>query len=338
MEGSATAMRLLVFCTLLLAAACSRTPEPGPSPQQSSPAKLAESSPPPAGAAPFRFEAKGRIVAIGDLHGDLASTRQALRLAGAIDDKDHWVGGELTLVQTGDQLDRGDQEREILELLQRLTDEAKRAGGSVHVLNGNHEIMNVAADLRYVTAGGLKQFADFSGSSDAHPDLGRVPSDARGRYLAFAPGSTYARQLATRNVVSVVGDTVFSHAGVSLKYVRYGLGRLNDEVSRWMRGETREPPALITEQDSPVWTREYGGELTPEICQRVDVVLRELGVQRMVVGHTVQERGITSGCSGKVFRIDVGLSDYYGNKPTQVLELDAGRAAVLDAATSGKER
>ena len=35
----------------------------------------------------------GRIIALGDLHGDLNATRQALHLAGAIDESDHWVGG-----------------------------------------------------------------------------------------------------------------------------------------------------------------------------------------------------------------------------------------------------
>jgi hypothetical protein len=334
-EGCAARMRLLA--AFLLTLSCSRTPEPGPSAQQSAAAPLTPAAA-AVSAAPFRFVAPGRIVAIGDLHGDLGSTRQALRLAGAIDDKDHWIGGNLTVVQTGDQLDRGDQEREILDLLERLTGEAKQAGGSMHVLNGNHEIMNVAADLRYVTEAGLRQFADFGTSGAARPELRRVPDNARGRFLAFAPGSVYARKLAERNVAAIVGDTVFSHAGPSLKHVRYGLDRINREVSRWMRGETKEPPAIVTEQDSLVWTREYGAELTPDICARVEAVLRELGVQRMVVGHTVQERGISSGCGGKVFRIDVGLSDYYGDKPTQVLELDAGRTAVLDAAAMGKAR
>ena len=71
-----------------------------------------------------------RIVAIGDLHGDLDATRQALLLAGAIDENDHWVGGEMTVVQTGDQLDRDDQEQAILELLDRLQGEASQPEAS----------------------------------------------------------------------------------------------------------------------------------------------------------------------------------------------------------------
>ena len=87
------------------------------------------------------------------LHGDLEATRRALRLAGAIDASDHWIGGGLVVVQTGDQLDRGGDEPEITALLSRLAVEAVEAGGAVHVLNGNHELINVGLDFRYVTAG-----------------------------------------------------------------------------------------------------------------------------------------------------------------------------------------
>ncbi|MEO7163494.1 MAG: metallophosphoesterase [Bdellovibrionia bacterium] len=68
----------------------------------------------------FRFHAPGRIVAIGDLHGDFAATEGALRVAGAIDASNHWIGGNLVVVQTGDQIDRWDNDREILDFLSNL--------------------------------------------------------------------------------------------------------------------------------------------------------------------------------------------------------------------------
>ena len=99
-----------------------------------------------------------RIVAFGDVHGDLEAARGALRLAGAIDDQDHWIGGELVVVQTGDQLDGGDQEQEILDLFERLRIESEAAGGAFHALLGNHDLMNARLDLRYVTDGGYAEF------------------------------------------------------------------------------------------------------------------------------------------------------------------------------------
>jgi hypothetical protein len=56
-------------------------------------------------------------------------------------------------------------------------------------------------------------------------------------------------------------------------------------------------------------------------------VLGALGAKRMVVGHTVQQRGITDACEGTLWRIDVGLAAYYGG-PIEVLEI-AGEPRVL---------
>ena len=64
-------------------------------------------------------------------------------------------------------------------------------------------------------------------------------------------------------------------------------------------------------------------------------VLQQVGAKRLVVGHTVQKSGINSACGDKLFRIDVGLSAYYGDNPTQVLEIAGGRSRVL---TAGAER
>jgi hypothetical protein len=276
---------------------------------------------------PFRFPGADRIVAIGDLHGDLASAREALRLAGAIDNKDHWAGGKLVLVQVGDQLDRGDDEPEILRLLEQLAAEAQKSGGAVHVLNGNHELMNAAGDLRYVTEDGMRDYA--TAPLPDHFPAG-VPAEARGRFAAFAPGSELARKLAERNTITIVGETVFAHAGVLPKHVRYGVGRINDEVSRFLRGDAAQLPAVAASEDAPVWTRVYG-EPTPsaEACRDLDTVLATLSVKRMVVGHTPQQSGVSAACEGRVYRVDVGLSDYYGNNATQVLELTPSGAKVL---------
>jgi hypothetical protein len=110
---------------------------------------------------PTVLPAAARVVAIGDLHGDLDKARRAFRLAGLIDAADRWAGGAATVVQVGDVLDRGDQEVEIFYFLERLQREAARAGGAVHVLNGNHETMSVAGQFRYATRGGLAAFRTY---------------------------------------------------------------------------------------------------------------------------------------------------------------------------------
>ncbi|MEI9951120.1 MAG: metallophosphoesterase [Pseudomonadota bacterium] len=283
----------------------------------------------------FQLPAAERIVAIGDLHGDVSALRAALRLGGAIDDAGKWIGKSLVVVQTGDQLDRGDDEPQILDLFQRLRGEALAAGGAVHVLNGNHEVMNVQADFRYVTPDG---FHDFSAG---HPDAlhlqltaGLAP-EQRGRTAAFLPGGEMATRLSVQPVAIQIGANVFVHGGVLEQHVRYGLGRINQETREWMTGApTQKVPPSLSNQRAPIWVRDYSdGTPAVESCAELGRVLSALSAQRMVVGHTVQQQGINSACAGKVWRIDVGLSRFYGGKPS-VLEIRGDQLRPLSEATA----
>lgn len=318
-------MRLAGAClALALAAGCDRGHP------RDAPAKPAGSSAPAAAAAapalapacnlsavPHRVAMPKRLVAIGDLHGDLAATRAALRTAGAIDDRDRWIGGALVVVQTGDVLDRGDDEQAILDLIARLEGEAKAAGGALIMLLGNHELMSGAGDLRYVTPGGLSDFDDVAGLDTSK--YASVSERARKRIAALAPGGPYAKQLAAHNVIAIVGDTVFSHAGVLGDWATQ-VDAVNQSSRCWLDGQAggpENPPLAMTSTESPVWTRAIGADSAD--CAQVKSSLAALGVKRMVVGHTVQ-RSINAVCDDTVWRIDVGLAKLYGG-PIEVLEL-----------------
>jgi hypothetical protein len=253
-----------------------------------------------------------RLVAIGDLHGDLDHARRALRLAGAIDEHDRWIGGHTVLVQTGDAIDRGDDDRAHLDLEDALKKEASAAGGEFIALLGNHEIMNASLDFRYVTPGG---YATFGG-------------DKTGRAAAFAPGGAYALVESHRPVMIKVGDSVFVHGGILPKHVAYGLDKMNDEIDAWLEKKDPAPPAVVVAEDGPVWTRVYSNEGAPADCETLRAALAELGAKRMVVGHTVQKEGINPACNGAVYRIDVGLSRFFGG-PIQVLEIRGDKIEIL---------
>jgi len=321
----------LAVLTLALAACDKSVPEPSPAVPPSNAASKAGST----ATAPLtpvqRIAAPGRIVAMGDLHGDLAATREALRMAGAIDEKDHWVGKDLMVVQTGDEIDRGDADRDIIDLFERLEGEAKLAGGAVIALNGNHEVMNVQLDLRYVTDGAFKDFEGLAGIAKTDPRLERVPEQAKARAAAFLPGGPYAKKLAKRNLIAVVGDTVFLHGGIGPKHVRYGIDRMNREASAWMDGSAKDLPAIISAEDGPVWLRRYSAAPGPDECRVLKETLAMIPAKRMVVGHTVQRGGITSACDEQVWRIDVGMSKHYGGKP-EVLEIKGDEVRPLRAA------
>src|SRR5437868_5795043 len=105
--SSSFARSLAFACACLGASACGRTPEAkpdAPSPALKTPPSTAP-APVAAQAAPattgYKLPGSPRVVAIGDIHGDLTALRGALRLAGAIDSDDRWIGKDLTVVQTG---------------------------------------------------------------------------------------------------------------------------------------------------------------------------------------------------------------------------------------------
>ncbi|HEU4577523.1 MAG TPA: metallophosphoesterase [Polyangiaceae bacterium] len=291
----------------------SLSPAPAPAPATSTSSATAATPP-----RDFRYPAAARLVAIGDLHGDLYAARAALRLAGAIDADDHWVGGKLTLVQTGDQVDRADEDRDVIDLFERLGTEAAGAGGRVVALNGNHEIMNVQGDFRYVTPGAAEA---FRGVSPRSPLARSVVPPFVDRAAAFLPGGAYAEKLARRDVIAMVGDTVFAHGGVLPDHVSYGIARINAETSAWMRGAEPKAPAIVASERGPDWVRDFSQDpVSEQECALLGRALDALGAQRLVVGHTVQKSGISSACGERVYRIDVGLSRFFGG-PIQILQI-----------------
>lgn len=244
-----------------------------------------------------------RIIAVGDVHGDVSRLRALLRGTAVIDGEDRWVAGRAVLVQVGDRLDRGPTEAEVFALLDALSKQAEVAGGAVRQLIGNHEAMNVAGDVRYVLPESLSAFG--AGGTLA------------GRVSAFAPGSVTSRSMAMHPVTVVVGETLFVHGGWSTADAAAGRASLDAASRAWMLGEG-ERPARLFDAEGPVWSRRLSRDDVD--CAEVAQMLDAAGVLRIVVGHTPQERGITSACGGTVWRVDVGLSAHYGG-PLEALEI-----------------
>ena len=292
------------------------------------------------------------MVAIGDVHGDFKQTMKALELGKVMGPDGSWIGGDTVLVQVGDIMDRGDHEIAIMRKFQSLGKQARKEGGDVFVVHGNHEIMNVLGDFRYATKGAYAECARYAetrrlrrieqlGEENVAP-LPEIPKDVNpetylgvlARRQLFLPGGEMALKLARNPTVLQVGDTVFAHAGIDMHTVEYGFQELNDDVAAWMAGVKKTPPKMVLEEKGVVWTRDYGGAdagVTAEAsaCRRLGEALDAVGAKRLVVGHTPQQAGVSSGCNGRLWRSDVGISrGIYGAKP-QVIEIVNGRVRVL---------
>ncbi|EFJ12512.1 hypothetical protein SELMODRAFT_123773 [Selaginella moellendorffii] len=244
-----------------------------------------------------------RIVAVGDLHGDLRQTKRALRVAGVLsdDEQDNWTGGTTVLVQVGDILDRGPDEIAILSLLWHLTEQARSKGGAVFQVHGNHETMNVSHEFNDTPDCGFEDsqhFVDYCNERhDGHwhtafvqwrlewPEwkksrfesstwlpfwnVFKVRKKMDARVLLFSPGGPLALELSRHGVVLKINDWLFAHGGLLPHHVAYGLEKMNSEVSNWMKGGAyngKQPFIATKGFDSIVWSRLYSRK-TKEIPQ-----------------------------------------------------------------------
>lgn len=288
-----------------------------------------------------------RIVAIGDVHGDFAQLVAVLRAAGLVDRRHRWQGGRARLVQTGDLLDRGPDSRKVMDLLMDLEGQARRAGGAVHVLLGNHEVMNLIGDLRYVSAAEYEAFrgpdsaalrdrafalladptrredAAYRQQWDAEHPLGWVE-----HRVAFGPKGKYGRWLRTRDVIARIGDSAFLHGGISPKYAALAAEEINARVWREMADERALAVGMAVDEDGPIWYRGLARDAEAALAAHVDAVLASLGVRRIVIGHTVTAGAVLPRFGGKVILIDVGLSAVYGGPPAALL-IEDGRPYAL---------
>jgi hypothetical protein len=96
------------------------------------------------------FPKPPRLFALSDIEGNFGALRKLLTANKIIDEDLKWTFGNGHLVLTGDFFDRGQQVTEVLWFIYSLEEKAKAGGGYVHFILGNHEIMNLSGDLRYI--------------------------------------------------------------------------------------------------------------------------------------------------------------------------------------------
>ena len=205
----------------------------------------------PAADSPYRFEGVDRIVVFADVHGAYDQLVAVLRETAVVDESLRWRGGKTHLVGLGDIVDRGADSRKALDLLMRLEKEAAAVGGAVHVLLGNHEVMNIVGDLRYVSPA---EYAAFTGVQDEvlrdgtwtaivekDPAASRAEFDTAfpagyfGHVQAFSPEGQYGRWLMEKPYLIVINDTAFVHAGLSPMVASIGLEATNQALHSQLR-------------------------------------------------------------------------------------------------------
>jgi hypothetical protein len=289
-----------------------------------------------------------RVVAVGDIHGDLDALVLDLQSRKLIDGNGAWIGGKTQLVFTGDMCDRGAQTRYIMDYLADLKKEASAQGGHIYPLLGNHEVITAQGNVTYTSPEEFASFksyaSDFAGTNpkawdqikkmhqtvaDIPPELPtdapseeakalhHDPKDFEGYGRAMFGNSPYAQDIRSRLAIMKVGDTLFMHGGVGPWLLKYNPGQINGMIQAWVKyyqGVGKKPDRStewVVGNDGPLWTRDAANGKLPEAL--IDQILKKYGVKRIVLGHTIQST-IDEAYNGKVILIDTANSRVMGGK------------------------
>lgn len=264
---------------------------------------------------PSISKGSAKTLFISDIEGEFAAFRAILIANKVIDEKYNWIFGSGNLVICGDLFDRGKQVTEGLWLLYKLEQDAVTKGGYVHTILGNHDIMNLSGDLRYLDP--------------------RYPTLARAMEMPYtdlySKDTELGRWLRTKNTIEKIGDNLCAHAGIAPQITKLAMpletvnnkcrpyydkarklsdvAKLDTTVASFFNGQT-----------SLFWYRGYFAE--PKATEaEVTSTLALYDVKRIVVGHTIVPGNVGFYYGGKVLGLDV--NQHAGKHEAALLEKGA---------------
>jgi hypothetical protein len=253
------------------------------------------------------------LFVMADTHGEYEIAVQLLRAQRVIDDKLGWSFGKGHFVVTGDVFDRGPHQTEIFWLLYKLEAEAKRAGGALHLLLGNHESMAMGGDERYL-----------------HPKYPQVREvlGARNYSELWNEHTLLGRWLRTKATVLKIGDYLAVHGGISRETVdrRLTLAQMNAEVRNTLGAMPKGN--FVRGNEGPQWYRGYFPEATKTTAtsEDVDAALAFYGVKSILVGHTIVDT-VKPLFGGRVIAVQVypHIDERTGRPVMEALRVENGK-------------
>lgn len=272
---------------------------------------------------PHELSDVDRVFAVSDIHGEHRALIDLLRGAGIIDDDLSWAWGDGHLVVNGDVFDRGDRVTECLWLIHRLEREAEEAGGRVHYVLGNHELMVMRGDVRYVNEKYLEGIVRRSGIE--YEDL-------------FGPDMELGRWLRGKNAAVKIDHVVYVHGGLSPRLLELGLdlAGVNARIRRAIDARSYriafdDTLSFLLGSEGPLWYRGYHQAMEGRYAMASEREVRRLldryGARAVVVGHTEIAK-VEPLQGARVYGIDVPVKELGG---LQGLLWTGGRFYRVDA-------
>ena len=315
------------------------------------------------GNSPCDIQTTERVVAVGDVHGAFDNFVAILRAAQVIDNRNRWSGRRTLLVQTGDILDRGPDSRKAIDLLRRLERDAQRAGGRVVSLLGNHELMRLISDWRYVSAGEIEAFRTGDSAQLREQVMAALNEQAaqrakaegrehdpvayRDQFLkevplgmielrqAFGPQGDYARWVRERPAVARINGVLFLHGGISPETAALGCDGINAAVAKELAALPPPEQAaslMAASETGPLWYRGLALQKEEEIAPILPGILEQMKARAIVMGHsTVLPGRIVTRLDGRIILIDTGMvaGEFYKGGVSSALEWQGDKLTAI---------
>ncbi|MDD5363639.1 MAG: metallophosphoesterase [Ignavibacteria bacterium] len=223
------------------------------------------------------YEMPGKMFIISDIEGNFKGFEMILNAAGVINKNFQWTFGSGHLVLNGDLFDRAVNVTECLWLIYKLENEAERRGGKVHFILGNHEMMNLRGNYKYVR--------------------NKYIEDAKALNLEYnkwyAPDTELGKWLRSKNGIEKIGDFIFVHGGISKDFPKdkYTISEINDNIRMCIdkvfpAGEASKD--IFIGSRGPLWYRDVVNE--KETQEEVEQTLKSFNASKMIMGHTILDK------------------------------------------------
>ncbi|RAJ08510.1 calcineurin-like phosphoesterase family protein [Chitinophaga skermanii] len=249
-----------------------------------------------------------KMLVLSDIEGEFTAARKLFIGTGVMDEKYNWTFGTNKVVICGDLFDRGKEVPAYLWLLYKLEADAARQGGKLHVVLGNHDIMNMNGDFRYVDS---SYFVYAALMQQQYHDL-------------YTAQTVMGQWLRSKNIMEKVGDGVFMHGGVSpeVNAMQLSLAALNDTCRPYYDKKKADIPAplrlFFDGKTSPFWYRGYHNDPKADM-KDIDNTLQLFQAKYIVCGHTIVKE-VARLYDGKVYAVDV--NHHKGHHQALLIEQD----------------
>ena len=275
---------------------------------------------------PSTYKNVSKLFVVGDVHGQCDSLIKLLQANQIIDKNNSWNFGKGHLIFLGDILDRGEEVTQALWLIYKLEREAEQHGGKVHLILGNHELMEMSGDQRYLSEKYHYTFKNLNINYQRN----------------FTPKTLFGSWLRSKNTMIKVNDILFVHGGINPGLLNFNqpIDSINQMVYKYLNAKHKKDIPTgsfvnyIFGNEGPFWYRGLvaKNDVNPDI-EDIDKILAYYKINRIIVGHTYLPQ-VSKFYDGKVIGTDVPFYLIPG-KPIQALYIENNTYYLVN--TSGEK-